>query len=197
MFYDRRLDRDSVASEWPTSRQRPGNYLTWFFGGQCSITNTATVTQSTTSIPAAARQCLAPEAAVIPQPTAPINPGADPQPGQTQSAFPFGNFTISDVPSNMDYAFQAGTFIGDYNNVAIGAGDHQAYGFWTDSRNGRSSRLGGPSPQPGRNPICEQADVFADKWSAQSGGSVDSPKASDEFFLVTPCPIESIEPGNR
>jgi hypothetical protein len=26
-FNDRRLDQDSVAHEWPTSRQRPGNYL--------------------------------------------------------------------------------------------------------------------------------------------------------------------------
>jgi hypothetical protein len=31
-FHDRRLDTDSTASEWPTSRQRPGNYLAWFWG---------------------------------------------------------------------------------------------------------------------------------------------------------------------
>jgi hypothetical protein len=31
-FHDRRLDTESTASEWPTSRQRPGNYLAWFWG---------------------------------------------------------------------------------------------------------------------------------------------------------------------
>ena len=36
-FNDRRLDRDSTASEWPMSRSRPGNYLTWFFGAGCRV----------------------------------------------------------------------------------------------------------------------------------------------------------------
>ncbi len=120
-----------------------------------------------------------------------VNPGDEPP--AEQRDFPLDNFTVSDTPANMHYAFQAGSFIGDYNNVAIGP-DNQAFGFWTDARNGRSSRLGGPSPQPGRNPICEQSDVFADSWSAQSGGSVDRPKATDELFLVTPCPVEAREP---
>ena len=60
VFYDRRLDKNSTTGEWPESRAapngRPGNYLVWNFGGQCSITTTATVTQSTTDIPAGARQ---------------------------------------------------------------------------------------------------------------------------------------------
>jgi len=62
VFYDRRLDTDSTAGEWPESRAapngRPGNYLVWNFGAQCAITSTATVTQASTSIPAAASQCL-------------------------------------------------------------------------------------------------------------------------------------------
>lgn len=178
VFYDRRLDRDSVATEWPTSRQRPGNYLTWTWGAQCTVTR------------ADSRECLAAEAQEIPQPDAPVNPGPDPQPGQEQAAFPFRNFTISDVPSNMDYAFAAGSFIGDYNNVAVGP-DDQAWSFWTDARNGRSSRN-----QTGRNPICEQSDVFADGYSARSGGTARAPAHTDELFLVTPCPTDMQEPGS-
>ena len=67
--------------------------------------------------------------------------------------------TISDVPSNFDYAFGAGVFIGDYNGTSIGP-DNQAYGFWTDARNGRSSRetTAGRLVDQGRNPLC--VDVF-------------------------------------
>src|SRR3954471_96816 len=79
-FHDRRLDTNSTTGEWPESRAapngRPGNYLVWNFGGQCSVTSTGTVTVDTTTIPPAARQCLANEAAVIPQPTAPVNPSS-------------------------------------------------------------------------------------------------------------------------
>lgn len=177
VFYDRRLDEDSVAHEWPTSRQRPGNYLTWLWGAQCSVTT------------ADSRDCVAPEAALIPQPTAPIDPGSGAQPGGAQAAFPLRNFTIADVPSNMDYAFSNGVFIGDYNNVAIGP-DNQAWAFWTDARNGRSSRA---QVAPRRNPICEQADVFVDGYSAQSGGAARKPAHTDELFLVAPCPTQAIE----
>ena len=80
-------------------------------------------------------------------------------------------------------------------NVAIGP-DNQAVGFWSDARNGRSSRLGtGGANQAGRNPICEQSDTFADIWSAQSGGSADQPRASDDLYLVTPCPAEADDPS--
>jgi hypothetical protein len=177
VFYDRRLDATSTASEWPSSRQRSGNYLTWFWGAQCTV-NTPD-----------SRECVAPEATLIAQPTAPINPGAEPQPRQTQGSFPFQNFTISDVPSNMDYAFRNGLFIGDYNNVAIGP-EHRAHGAWTDARNGRSSRT-----QAGRNPACEQADVFVDSYPAQSSGAADRPRPSDELFLVTPCPAQAVDRG--
>jgi hypothetical protein len=199
VFYDRRLDTDSIAHEWPTSRTTPGDYLTWFWGSVCSVTTTATVTTGTTTIPQAASECLAPEATIVTPPPGLVNPGNELFPEQT--AFPFRNFTVSDVPSNFDYSFGGGVFIGDYNNVAIGP-DNQAFGFWSDARNGRSSRLStatnpAPSPQPGRNPICEQSDAFADSWSAQSGGTADRPKATDEFFLITPCPAEAIDPANR
>ena len=174
VFHDRRLDTNSTASEWPESRQRPGNYLAWFFGAQCTVSS------------ADSRQCVASEAEVIPQPTEPIDPGSGPQPGQNQSRFPFANFQISDVPSNMDYSFRAGLFMGDYNNVATMG--NVAYGFWTDARNGRSSR-----DQEGRNPACEQSDVFIASYAAnlyerdETGSEGGQAEPTDELFLVTPC----------
>jgi hypothetical protein len=189
VFHDRRLDTDSTAGEWPTSRAfpngRPGNYLVWNWGSQCQVSTTATVTATTTTIPAAARQCLANEAAVIPQPTTPINPASGATPtGANQTGLPFDNFQISDVPSNWDYSFRAGIFAGDYNGVAVQ--DNQAYAFWTDARNGRGS--GGPtSLEPGRNPICEQSDVFFDRYSADTHEKGAKADKSDSLFLVTPC----------
>jgi hypothetical protein len=175
VFYDRRLDTNSTAHEWPTSRQRPGNYLVWRFGAQCSVTR------------ADSRECVAPTAGVIPTPPEPID---FPPFVETQTTFPARNFTISDVPSNWDYCFRAGIFCGDYDTVAIGP-DNQAWAVWTDARNGRSSRN-----QPGRNPACEQSDAFVDLYSAQSGGTVDGAKATDELFLVTPCPTDIRDPGS-
>jgi hypothetical protein len=180
VWHDRRLDADSEAAEWPTSRSRAGNYLSWFWGANCRTTGGTS---------AGDRQCVAREAQVITQPVAPINPGPDPVPGQGQAAFPFKNFTISDVPSNEDYSFRAGIFMGDYNNVFVDAGG-TAYGFWTDSRNGRSSK-----DQFGRNPACEQADVFVDSYPAAVGGTKLTAKPTDELFLVTPCPSESADAG--
>ncbi len=188
-FYDRRLDTDSVAHEWPTSRQRPGNYLVWRFGAVCSVTTTGTVTEDTETIPQSASECIAPTAEIIPQPEGPINPGIEQFPEQTQ--FPLRNFTLSDVPSNWDYSFRGGIFAGDYDVVAIGP-DNTAWATWTDARNGRSSRN-----QPGRNPACEQSDAFRDLYSAQSGGTVKTAQKTDELFLVTPCPTDMQDPGAR
>jgi hypothetical protein len=196
VFYDRRLDTNSTAGEWPESRAapngRPGNYLVWNFGAQCSITTTATVTATTTAIPAAARQCLGNEAAVVPVPAAPPNPASGAVvPGGAQTVFPFRNFNVSDTASNWDYTFRAGIFAGDYNNVAV---DHQnqAWAFWTDARNGRSARQ-----QPGRNPICEQSDVFDDEYSASSGGTVrNSATQGMDLYLVTPCPLAMQDKGS-
>jgi hypothetical protein len=168
VFHDRRLDTNSVAHEWPTSRQRPGNYLVWEWGAQCRVTQ------------ADSRECLASGAAVIPQPAAPIDPGADPVPGQGASYLgTLRNIQISDIPSNFDYSFRAGIFAGDYENVVVH--DGSAYTTWTDARNGRSSRN-----QPGRNPICEQSDVFLDIYKATNASS-DSTSVSLSAFLVTPC----------
>src|SRR5919197_196584 len=86
--------------------------------------------------------------------------------------------------------FRAGIFAGDYNNVAV---DHQnqAWAFWTDARNGRSARQ-----QPGRNPICEQSDVFSDKWSASNGPTVrPSAAVGMDLFLQTPCPLNFQDKG--
>jgi hypothetical protein len=197
VWYDRRLDTNSTAGEWPESRAapngRPGNYLVWNFGAQCPITTTAKVTQTSNSIPPAARQCLGSEAAIIPQPTVPQNPASGAViPGGAQKTFPFRNFNVSDTASNWDYSFRAGIFAGDYNNVAV---DHQlqAWALWTDARNGRSARQ-----QPGRNPICEQSDVFDDEYSAQSAGTVrTSATQSMDLYLVTPCPLAMQDKGAK
>jgi hypothetical protein len=178
---DRRLDTNSVAHEWPTSRQRPGNYLVWTWAAQCRVSH-STMT--------AGQACVAPSAEVIPQPTAPPNPGNEQFPEQT--AFPFRNFKVSDVPSNFDYCFRAGIFCGDYESIAVGPGHGaKAWTLSTDARNGRSS--GGPAgggtfpSQPGRNPICEQSDVFVDSFNAHNGGHGGN-AGNIQPFLVTPCP---------
>jgi hypothetical protein len=188
-FHDRRLDTSSTAGEWPESRAapngRPGNYLVWNFGGQCSITQTATVGEDTNTIPPGARQCLGSEAAVIHQPTEPQNPPSGIYiPGGNDTGLPFRNFNISDMGSNWDYTFRAGIFAGDYNGIAV---DHQnqAWAFWTDARNGRSARQ-----QPGRNPVCEQADVFDDRFNASNAGTVQSSATRGmDLLLQTPCPL--------
>jgi hypothetical protein len=205
-FYDRRLDLASTAGEWPTSRVPPfgrrGNYLTWFWGAQCTITKTALVDATTSALPAAARECTAPGAEVIEQPEAFFFFFDEPVPGSgPEFVGPLRNFGVSDVPSNMDYSFRSGLFVGDYNNVAVTPTDTKAYGFWTDARNGRSSGGPGGSPipapsQPGRNPVCEQADVMVDEYSSEGGsGGQDAPKPlQDSLFLVTPCPRAMTSP---
>lgn len=176
-FHDRRLDTSSTAHEWPSSRSRPGNYLVWQWGVQCRITaSSATPGQ----------QCVSAQATTITQPTGPVDPGAGPQPGQNQSSLPLRNFQTSDVPSNFDYSFRAGIFAGDYENIAV-EGD-TAYATWTDARNGRSSRN-----QPGRNPLCEQSDVFMDMYSATHAQPADLMRNISPF-LVTPCPSGQVDP---
>lgn len=176
-FHDRRLDTSSTAHEWPTSRSRPGNYLVWQWGAQCRIT-------ASSAMPG--QQCVSAQAATITQPTGPVDPGAGAQPGQNQSSLPLRNFQTSDVPSNFDYSFRAGIFAGDYENIAV-EGD-TAYATWTDARNGRSSRN-----QPGRNPLCEQSDVFMDMYSATHAQPADLMRNISPF-LVTPCPFGQVDP---
>ena len=208
VFSDRRLDEDSVAHEFPTSRQRPGNYLVWFWGAQCTVRR------------ANSRECLAPGAVVIPQPTLPIDEPNTSVLGQGPTFVgSFRNFGISDTPSNWDYAFTQGIFAGDYNGMAVAPGrrETKAFGFWTDARNGRSSRM-----QAGRNPPCEQSDVMAQGYGSSSGSArsgddeednddgngdhsedgrggtrnrgQNEPKPQDALFLVTPCPGDSTRP---
>jgi hypothetical protein len=202
-FHDRRLDRDSVASEWPSSRQRPGNYLAWFWGAGCEITSTAEVTEQTEDIPRAARECLAPGAEVIPQPDEPYDPPEGAVPGQGDEFLgPFRNQVVSDVPHNLDYSFRAGIFMGDYNSVAfpnVPEGEpstRQALGFWTDARNGRGS-AGEVSQQPGRNPACEQSDVFIDDFNPLTENNGQSATQGMELFLVTPCPTDAVGERDR
>lgn len=54
---------------------------------------------------------------------------------------------VSDVPSNMNWAFDDGIFMGDYNAVGISPSG-TSYPFWTDTRNG--------------SPRVRQSDVFVD-----------------------------------
>ncbi len=199
-FHDRRLDTSSPAGSgaWPTSKTEVGNYLAWFWGASCKITSTATVGPSSATIPAAAKQCLAPEAVVSPTDVTGFNPGAGPVPGNNQNSatLPFKNRQVSDVPSNWDYTFRAGLFGGDYTMNATGSinpdlnknGDDpnrdKAYGLWTDARNGRGS--GDPTSfEPGRNPICEQSDVFFDSLKGDGHGQ----SLNLTPWLVTPCPL--------
>jgi hypothetical protein len=190
-FYDRRLDENSVAHAWPTSRQRPGNYLTWRFGAGCKVERTPS------------RECLAPGAAAIAQPPAPPNAPDGPVPGQGPSFLgPFANQVLSDVPSNMDYSFRAGLFMGDYDTVAYpnfpqihgddeaddDEDDRKALAVWTDARNGRGS--GAPTSfQAGRNPACEQSDMFIDYFDPLVRDLSDAVSEEEErLFLVAPCP---------
>jgi hypothetical protein len=201
-FHDRRLDTTSPVGggAWPTSKTEQGNYLVWYFGAACSITSTATVTTGATAIPAAASQCVAPEAVVNPTDATGFNPapGAVPGQGQNSATLPFKNFQISDTGSNFDYSFRAGLFAGDYSGNTVGprdpteneVGGNQAAAMWTDARNGRGS--GSPTTvQPGRNPICEQSDVFFDTYSSAFGGNGARGNSSDSnVFLIAPCPSD-------
>jgi hypothetical protein len=113
-------------------------------------------------------------------------------PGQAQTTFPFRNFNISDTASNWDYTFRAGIFAGDYNNVNVGP-DGTAWAVWTDARNGRSSRA-----QAGRNPTCEQSDIFDDEYSSNSGATVrNSATQGMNLYLTTPCPAAMQDKANR
>jgi hypothetical protein len=196
-FHDRRLDTTSPAGvgPWPTSKTAEGNYLAWFWGARCHITSTTTVSQAGTGpVPAGARQCVAPEAVVNPTVVTGFNPGLGPIPGngQNPATLPFRNFRVSDTPSNWDYTFRAGLFGGDYTGNVTGPinpvwkGDRhgKALALWTDARNGRGS--GDPTSfQPGRNPICEQSDVFFDRLSPAGGGS----SGDLTPWIITPCPL--------
>src|SRR4029079_4470640 len=110
---------------------------------------------------------------------------------------------VSDVGTNYDYSFRAGIFAGDYSGNTSGpivagpdtpGGDNgcKAGASWTDARNGRGS--GAPtSSEPGRNPICEQSDVFFDRYSSSGGGKKhpeENGAKADSSFLVAPCPAD-------
>jgi hypothetical protein len=155
----------------------------------------------TGAVPAGASQCVAPEAVVNPTVATGINPGAGPIPGngQNSATLPFKNFQISDWGTNYDYSFRAGLFAGDYTGNTAGPtnpngdekGGDKTTAVWTDARNGRGS--GGPTNlQPGRNPICEQSDVFFSTFNSENGGNGPKGKAQDsvDLFSVAPCPAD-------
>lgn len=178
VWEDRRLDTTTTASEWPGSRQRTGNYLVWFFGGTCQVSTPLS------------RDCVAPEAGTITQPTSPsqINPPSGAViPGGNQQTFPFRNIQLQDVPNNWDYTFRAGIFAGDYSGVAAGQNE-QAWTIWTDARNGRSSRN-----ELGRNPACEQSDIFGNQFSSGSSNGNNGSQGDLNDWAVTPCPTASVD----
>ena len=161
----------------------------WFWGAKCNI-NTPD-----------SRDCEAPEATTPAQPVDLVDPisGAVPL-GATQSTFPFRNSQLQDVPNNWDYTFRAGIFAGDYSGVAVGP-DEKAWAIWTDSRNGRSSRN-----QLGRNPLCEQSDIFGALVSltgdnGQGDGNGDNGannRAGDlNAFATAQCPTASVDNGSH
>jgi len=210
-FHDRRLDTTSPVGggAWPTSKTEQGNYLVWYWGAKCTITQTATVTlpaNQTGSVPSGASQCVAPEAVVNPTAVTGFDPGAGPIPGNDQNpkTLPFQNFQISDTPSNFDYSFRAGIFAGDYSGNTVGPrdpttnelGGNQVAALWTDARNGRGS--GAPTTvEPGRNPICEQSDVFFDAFGVNGvGGAASGTSNNDPLFWVTPCPAGIQDKGS-
>ena len=185
VWEDRRLDTSTTAIEWPGSRQRTGNYLVWFFGATCTV-NTPN-----------SRDCVAPEAGTITQPASPAatNPASTAvPPGGNQQTFPFRNIQLQDVPNNWDYTFRAGIFAGDYSGVAAGK-NNQAWTIWTDARNGRSSRN-----ELGRNPACEQSDIFGQQFSEGSdhgNGNGTGAQGDLNDWAVTPCPTASIDRDTR
>jgi hypothetical protein len=202
-FHDRRLDTSSPVGSgaWPTSKTEVGNYLVWNWGAQCKITQTQTVTSSGTGpVPSGASQCVAPEAVVNPTVATGFDPGAGPVPGQNQNSatLPFRNFQVSDFGTNWDYTFRAGIFAGDYNGNTTGpklpngneqGGDRTA-AFWTDARNGRGSGSA-PTLEAGRNPICEQSDVFFQTYNSENAGSgAHANNGATDLFLVAPCPSD-------
>jgi hypothetical protein len=185
---DRRLDTSTTTTEWPTSRSRTGNYLVWFWGAKCDV-NTPD-----------SRDCVAAEATTPAQPTGAVNPASGAVPlGAAQASFPFRNMQLQDVPNNWDYTFRAGIFAGDYSGVAAGA-DQKAWAVWTDSRNGRSSRN-----ELGRNPACEQSDIFAaianlngDNGQGNGNGQNDNGHSGDlNAFAVAQCPTAAVDDGSH
>ena len=143
-FHDRRLDADSVASEWPTSRVRPGNYLVWYWGGGCSV-NASNATA-----------CVAPTAAAIPQPAAPVNPGNELFPDS--DGVPVRQLHRLGRAVELRLLVQSGPLRRATTRRWQSPIERSTvWGLFTDARNGRSSRT-----QSGRNPACEQSDVFLD-----------------------------------
>ena len=162
-FQDRRLDTTSTASEWPTSRTEPGNYLVWYWGAQCKITQTTTVSMAGTG-PGPGRRVAVRGARGGREPDASrpgLNPGAGPVPGngQNSATLPFRNFQISDWGTNYDYSFRAGLFAGDYTGNTAGPknpngdekGDDQTYRR-LDRRPERSRLRRADEPAAGTQP---------------------------------------------
>ena len=140
---DRRLDTDSVA----TSGRRAG-------APRGTISFGRGVRSATSGIePDGLRRQ---RAGVMPQPTAPVNPGAGDIPPGAGPAYtgPLDNFGVSDVPSNWDYSLPCRDLSAITRTSRVE--DNRVYTLMTDARNGRSS--GGPAggatfpSQPGGTP---------------------------------------------
>ena len=187
---------------WPTSKTEVGNYLVWYWGGTCKITSDASPSARRTTDRSSGREPVRrPRSGREPDGRDRVQPGAGPIPGngQNSATLPFKNFQVSDVPSNFDYTFRAGLFAGDYCGNATGRSTRCSNGTGTTgTREGRrpldrrTQRPGSGDPtsfEAGRNPICEQSDVFFDNLN---GG----PRRQDRDptpWIVTPCPLGSTD----
>ena len=87
--------------------------------------------------------------------------------------------------------------MGDYEDIDV-VGD-TALASSTDARNGRSSgNSTSPNYQFGRNQSCEQSDAFFDRFSARNGaGGADKASKADNTFVVTPCPTDIKDKGQK
>ena len=197
-FQDRRLDTNStdgrVARQPRRAQRAAGELPRLVLGSPVHVDSTATV--SAGNADAAGRGPRVRRARGGPRTRAGrhrFNPASgEVIPGQNQTTFPFDNFQISDIASNWDYTFRAGLFGGDYSgNAPVETEWHgrRSTRLWTDARNGRGS--GGPTNlQPGRNPICEQSDVFFDRYNSKSGGKPKGKATKGLDYSSTPCPTD-------
>ena len=180
---DRRLDTDSVAIEWPTSRARPGQLPRLDVG--CAMHGPP---RGHGRRVRRCRRCGGDPADRAGQSIRPPYPGAG-SPRRSATGTTSASRTCRRTSTT---ASAPCIFCGDYTQLAVADADNTVWGLYTDARNGRSSRT-----QAGRNPACEQADVFLDRWNSQSGGSAGKAANTDELFLVTPCPTDIQDKGAK
>ena len=186
------------SGAWPTSKTEVGNYLVWYWGAQCRITPTATVSQTTTGpVPAGATQCVAPEAVVNPTVATGFDPGAGPVPGNGQNSATLPFKQLPDLgrghrtsTTRSERGSSRATTAATRAGPIVRRRRERRSGLRVLDRRPERARLRHPTTtQPGRNPICEQSDVFFDRYSLDGHGNDNGGNGhADSSFLVAPCP---------